>query len=53
METELNEKQKMLSNLESDILKMERHTRSFNLRFGGIKENENEDTLNKLQDLIT
>ncbi|XP_071957269.1 uncharacterized protein [Antedon mediterranea] len=53
IETELKEKNKQISNLEVNIHRMERYSRGFNLRFGGINEDENENTLDKLNKLIS
>ncbi|XP_033108974.1 acid-sensing ion channel 5-like [Anneissia japonica] len=52
METDLKSKQDKMVNIEAEMLRMERHSRSYNLRFGGIEERESEDPKQLVLDIL-
>ncbi|XP_033114287.1 uncharacterized protein LOC117114706 [Anneissia japonica] len=52
METDLKSKQDKMVKIEAEMLRMERHSRSYNLRFGGIEERESEDPKQLVLDIL-
>ena len=52
MSSDITSTQSNVLRLEKEVLNLERYSRGFNLRFGGIPEDDNENAIEKIQEII-